>query len=120
MDKTFSFDEYPAPRNVEMMNQAMESSQKDSDMQAVTSFVRKWGLDNSIKPKELTKMINKHRFGYKDDLDKQNELTGIMNAAREDYKEIAEPEVAKLSWLKYRKELRIALYELADDIKKGE
>lgn len=120
LDKTFSFKEYPAPRNVEMMNQAMESSQKDSNMQAVTSFVRKWGLDNSIKPKELIQMINKHRFGQKDDLDKQNELTGIMNAAREDYKEIAEPEVAELPWLKYRKELRIALYELADDIKKGE
>ena len=86
-------------------------------MQKVTSFVRKWGIDNSVKPKDLKKLINKHSYG-EEDMDKQRELTDIMNGAREDYKEIAAEEIAKLSWVRYRIEFRKAIYELADEIKK--
>ena len=116
-NKEFVFNQYPAPRNVELMNKAMDSSQKDSNLKLVTDFVRKWGLDNTIKPKELELLINKHHYG-KEDLDNQNEITDIMIKAKDDYKEIATYEVKVLSWLKYRKEFRKALYTLADEIKK--
>lgn len=115
----FIFDHYPAPRNVEMMNQAMDKSQKDTNTQLLTNFVRKWGLDNSAKPKDIEALIIKHRFG-KEDMDKQNELTNIMNDARLYYKEIASDEISQLSWVKYRIEFREAFYFLADEIKKGE
>ncbi|MGZ9586410.1 type I restriction endonuclease subunit R [Paenibacillus marinisediminis] len=117
--KEFEFDNYPAPRSVEKMNQAMDRAQKDTNIQLVTNFIRTWGLDNSIKPKELESLIKRHRLGQ-EDMDKQGELTAIMNDARADYKEIADKKIAELSWVRYRIEFRKAFYEMADEIKKGE
>ncbi|MGO4952213.1 type I restriction endonuclease subunit R [Paenibacillus sp. LX16] len=117
--KEFEFDNYPAPRSVEKMNQAMDRAQKDTNIQLVTNFIRTWGLDNSTKPKELETLIKKHRLGQ-EDVDKQGELTAIMNDARADYKEIADEKIAELSWVRYRIEFRKAFYEMADVIKKGE
>jgi type I restriction enzyme R subunit len=119
LSKEFVFDHYPAPRNVEKMNQAMERSQKESNIKLVTSFIRFWGLDNSIKPKELEKLIAKHRRGQ-EDLDKQGELTAIMNGAKADYQEIADQTIAALTWVRYRIEFRQAFYKMADEIKQGE
>lgn len=117
--KEFIFDDYPAPTSVEKMNQAMNQSQKDTNIKIITRFIRKWGLDNSIMPKELEALIKKHRFGL-EDMDKQGELTKIMNDAKNDYKEIASSEISSLSWVKYRVEFRKAFYEMADEIRKGE
>ncbi|XNN68687.1 type I restriction endonuclease subunit R [Bacillus pumilus] len=117
--KEFEFDHYPAPRSVEKMNQAMDQAQKDTNIQLVTNFIRTWGLDNSTKPKELENMIKKHRLGQ-EDMDKQGELTAIMNDARADYKEIATENIAELTWVRYRIEFRKAFYEMADEIKKAE
>ena len=117
--REFMFDDYPAPRNVEKMNEAMDEMQKYENIQIITTFIRKWGLDNCVKPKELDEFIKKHKIGQ-EDMDKQGELTAIMNEARMDYASIADNEVASLTWVKYRIELRKAFYEMADDIKKGE
>lgn len=117
--KEFEFDSYPAPIDKEEMNQAMERAQKDGNIKLLTAFIRTWGLDNSIKPKELDRLIKRHRFGQ-EDMDKKGELTTIMNDARLDYQEIAAAEVAALSWVKYRVAFRKAFYKMADEIKKGE
>lgn len=117
--REFMFDEYPAPRTVEKMNSAMNQVQMETNNQLITNHIRKWGLDNSIRPKDLNHLIKKHHIGQ-EDLDKQGELTAIMNDARAYYSEIADEDVAKLSWIRYRKELRNAFYELADEIKRGE
>lgn len=53
-------------------------------------------------------------------MDKQGELTTMMNQAKEDYKEIANDEIKALSWVKYRIAFREAFYALADEIKRGE
>ncbi len=119
LSKEFVFDDYPAPRDVDKMNQAMDQMQKDANIQLITTFIRKWGLDNSVKPKELDELIKKHRIGQ-EDMDKQGELNYIINEAREDYQYIAEDSVKELSWVKYRIELRKSLYEIADEIKRGE
>lgn len=117
--KEFEFDSYPAPIDKEEMNQAMERAQRDGNIKLLTAFIRTWGLDNSIKPKELDRLIKRHHFGQ-EDMDKQGELTTIMNDARLDYQEIAAEEVAALSWVKYRVAFRKAFYKMADEIKKGE
>lgn len=117
--KEFIFDKYPAPRDVDKMNQAIEQSEKNSTIQLIANFIRTWGIDNSIRPKELDNLIQKHRFGQ-EDMDKQGEVTTLMNGARVDYVEIANPEIASLSWVRYRIEFRKAFYAMADEIKKGE
>ncbi|WP_010199913.1 type I restriction endonuclease subunit R [Bacillus sp. m3-13] len=117
--KEFEFDNYPAPRSVEKMNQAMDKAQKDTNIQLVTNFIRTWGLDNSTNPKELENLIKKHRLDQ-EDMDKQGDLTAIMNDARADYKEIAAEKIAALTWVRYRIEFRKAFYKMADEIKKGE
>ena len=117
--KEFKFDSYPAPRTIEKMNQAMDRAQKDTNIQLLTNFIRTWGLDNSAKPKELAALIQKHRLGQ-EDMDKQGELTAIMNDAKADYKEIAASHIAELTWVRYRIEFRKAFYGMADEIKKGE
>lgn len=117
--KEFKFDSYPAPRDVEKMNRAMDRVQIESNIKLVTNFIRTFGLDNSTKPKELENLIKKHRLGQ-EDMDKQGELTAIMNEAKADYKEIAVEEIAKLTWVRYRIEFRKAFYKMADEIKKGE
>ena len=117
--KEFKFDSYPAPRDVEKMNRAMDRVQIESNIKLVTNFIRTFGLDNSTKPKELENLIKKHRLGQ-EDMDKKGELTAIMNEAKADYKEIAVEEIAKLTWVRYRIEFRKAFYKMADEIKKGE
>ncbi|MGX6979365.1 type I restriction endonuclease subunit R, EcoR124 family [Vagococcus elongatus] len=117
--KEFEFDHYPAPRDVEAMNRAMDQAQRNTNIQLLTNFIRTWGLDNSTKPKELEQLIKKHQFGQ-EDLDKQGELTKIMNDAKSDYKEIADDEIAALTWVRYRIEFRKAFKKMADEIKKGE
>lgn len=117
--KEFEFESYPAPRDVDKMNKAMDKVQKESNTKLTTNFIRTWGLDNSIKPKELETLIKKHRVGQ-EDMDKQGELTAVMNDAKIDYKDIAVEEIAVLSWVKYRIEFRKAFYKMADEIKKGE
>lgn len=118
-NKEFTFDDYPAPRTVEKMNQAMDKSQNESNIQLVTMFIRRWGLDNRIQPKELEALLKQHRLGQ-EDMDNQGELSAIMNDVRTDYKEIADEEIKKMTWVKYRIEFRGAFYELADEVKKGE
>ena len=115
----FVFDSYPAPRTVDAMDRARERAVTKSNTREVAEFVRKWGLDNSTLVKDLLALIEKHSIGQ-DDLDKQGEISAILNAARADYQELAEPDIAELSWIKYRNEFRKAIYKLADDIKRGE
>lgn len=47
-------------------------------------------------------------------------LTAIMNSACSDYKEIAQPEIEKLTWIKYRIEFGKAFYAMTDETKKDE
>lgn len=117
--KKFVFDSYPATTNIDEMNIAMNKMIKEENIQLIAKFTRKWGLDNTIKPKELNILLDKHRVGQ-DDLDKQGELTKIMNDAKEYYPSIASDEIKKLTWVKYRIEFRNAIYKIADVIKQGE
>lgn len=117
--KEFTFDTYPAPRGVEEMNRVMERFYKESDMKQVADFIYRWGLGNSIRPKELERLIGSHRLGRKD-MDKQGRLTEIVNGAHADYAEIAADDVRKLPWVVYRNQFQREFYTLADAIKKGE
>jgi len=53
-------------------------------------------------------------------MDKQRELTTILNDARFEYKEIVENDIRSLAWVKYRIQFRSAFCAMADEIKKGD
>lgn len=123
-DKIFSgeykFESYPAPRNVEDMNAAIEESITETSKTKIVEFIRMWGLDNVVNHKEMKALISTHKIGSKDDLDKKGKLSEIIRNAKDDYKEIASEEVKKLSWIQFLKRANKAVYELADYIIKSE
>lgn len=118
-DKSFEFESYPAPRDKEKMYEAMGNAQTQSIKVKVASFIHRWGLAYAITPDKLENILIKHRKGH-DDLDKQGVVTDSINQARTDYQDLADEEVARLSWIQYRTQLKMALVKLADDIKENE
>lgn len=119
LSKEYEFEHYPATTNPEQMNEAMEQAIKKSNRTLIRGFISTWGLDNSTNLRDIETIISKHKFGQ-NDLDKQGELNDIMLSAKDDYQNLADDEIAGLSWIKYRNSLRDAFMKLADEIKKGE
>lgn len=119
-DKQYTFDQYPVSKTKDEMDQAMDQAQGENNIRLLTAFIRKWGLDTSTNARKLEQLIAKHKLGDKGDMDNRGEITHIMNNAKKDYPEIADAEIATLSWLNYRKTFRLAFYELADEIKRNE
>lgn len=111
----YTFDSYPAPRDVDSMTQAMKKSHKNNAVKLITEFIRYWGLDNATSPSLLEQLIRKHTVGQ-EDLDKQGELNDMINRARQYYPDISHVDVQSMSWIKYRTNLRNATYDLADEI----
>lgn len=117
--KDYTFPQYPVSNNADYINKAMDEAQNNSNMALFAAFIRKWGLDNTMMPKQLAQFVNNHRIGQLD-LDNQGGLTNMMNRAKEDYAELADSEIAGLNWIGYRKAFREAIYELADTINREE
>ena len=61
-------------------------------------------------------MINKHRVGSREDLNKQNELNKIMNRNQTNYKMNRNAELAQLKWIEWRNRFTDEIYNLADQI----
>lgn len=114
---SYTFDKYPVVKDTNFIEEQIDKAQRDVNRNDLTKFINKWGLHESTTPNYLSKLIKKHRVGAQD-LDKQGELNKIINAARDDYKDMASDEVALLSWIKYRNELRLEFFDLADKIVK--
>lgn len=108
-----------APRNVELMNAEIDKAQRESNARLIASFISTWGIGYNTTAKDLEEVISKHRAGNSEDMDKQNELNNIMNNAHDHYKELADEKVAKMSWVRYRKNFREAIYKMADEIVEG-
>ena len=119
LKREFIFGKYPAPRNVEAINIAIDESEDRVNNNLIAKFIYEYGLGNSTTPSELKKLINKHRKG-ENDLNKRNEITDLMNKSKSHYQELAVEEIADLSWIEYRNQIRNAVYELAEIIKENE
>ena len=61
-------------------------------------------------------MINKHRVGSREDLNKQNELNKIMNRNQTSYQTNQNAELARLKWIEWRNRFTDEIYNLADQI----
>ena len=81
----FKFNKYPAPNNREEVIEALNESQEQTVNSKIDDFIARWGIGENTTNLELTQMINKHRVGSREDLNKQNELNKIMNRNQTNY-----------------------------------
>ncbi|OOF46307.1 DEAD/DEAH box helicase [Rodentibacter trehalosifermentans] len=96
---------------VSIVEQANHASQD----QQFLDFRLQWGLTEILTNAQLRQLFAKHQFQQKD-LDDNDQLTDLIKQASITYPELAQNnDVKKLTKMKYRNQLRNAIYELADD-----
>lgn len=116
--KKHKLSKYPATTSTDELHEEIQAYHVITDTKKITDFIDYWGLNNSVMPKDLEELFSKHRV-KEDDLDKQGELNNILLSAKDEYPKFAAKEISSLKWIHYRKELRKAIYELADEIVGG-
>lgn len=119
LNREYIFKSYPVQYDNNLIDEAIEESHRNINLKKLTSFIRTWGLDNCVYPKQLSELINRHRLGEKD-LNKMGEVDELMRLAKSDYPDLATEEIANLPWVKFRIRFREAIYKLADEIIRGE
>lgn len=83
--------------------------------QRLIAFRLKWGL-TEVTNERLHQLFSKHKFNEKD-LDDNDQLTNLIKQASTTYPELAQnAEIKQLSKMKYRNQLRAAIYQLADEL----
>lgn len=93
----------------------VEQANNANQDQQFLDFRLQWGLTEVITNAQLRQLFAKHQFQQKD-LDDNNQLTDLIKQAGLTYLELAQnDEVKKLTKMKYRNQLRHAIYELADE-----
>ncbi len=117
--KEHIFDTYPVSTTVSDMHQEMEKAQERIVGRKISEFINHWGLIESTSAGYMKDLVNMHQLGV-DDLDKQGKLNELMFKAKEKYKKYAVIEIAELTWIDYRNQLREAAYKLAEEIKEKE
>lgn len=81
-----------------------------------TYFRLKWGIDGVMDNDGLKAFFARHQYGQ-EDLNDLGQVDKLLTESASIHKESAQdPEIKTLSKIKYRKELRQALHELADDV----
>ncbi len=74
-----------------------------------------WGIADIITSAQMREMFSHHKYGMKD-LDDNGQIKDIIAKASVDYKNLAHKEIVQeLPKIKYRNELREAIYKLADE-----
>lgn len=94
--------------------QIVKDAKNISINRKLLEFRNKWGITDVVTSKTLLAMISHHRYGEQD-MDQTDQITDILKEGSKTYKELAmDSEIQELSKIKYRNELRKALYDLAD------
>jgi len=79
-------------------------------------FRVKWGIVDIITSVQMRELFSHHRYGLQD-LDDTGQIRDIIAKASSEYKTLAHEEtIQSLPKIKYRNELREAIYELADGL----
>lgn len=106
---------YPVkPSDVEQMIREHTDNGKAKDLK---NFMNKWGLLD-LRATDLSKLLSRHVAGA-DDLDTDDSLTDIIAVAQQGYQDYSDDiEVANLTRIKYRNQLRQAFTKFADHIVK--
>lgn len=92
----------------------VEQASKVLHMEQMLEFIRKWGLQNLVTPEFLWELVNHHKYGEKDL--KETEVSRIRKEAAAKYMDYSnDPEIRKLSKIKFRNQFYASIYELADE-----
>ena len=86
----------------------------------ILDFRNKWGITDAISMKDFLSLVDRHKYGEQD-LDENGEIGELIFQGSLKYTEMAtDPEVRLLRRLKYRNELRNAIYDFADRLLQGD
>ena len=79
-------------------------------------FRVKWGITDAINNTQMREMFSRHQYGMQD-LDSTGQLRDLITEAGKNYRILArEPEIRDLNKIRYRNDLRQAIYQLADEM----
>ncbi|MFZ1417637.1 MAG: HsdR family type I site-specific deoxyribonuclease [Burkholderiaceae bacterium] len=79
-------------------------------------FRVKWGITDIINSTQMREMFSRHQYGMQD-LDNTGQLRDLITEASKNYRILArEPEIRDLNKIRYRNDLRQAIYRLADQM----
>ena len=79
-------------------------------------FRVKWGITDIINSTQMREMFSRHQYGMQD-LDNTGQLRDLITEAGKNYRILArEPEIRDLNKIRYRNDLRQAIYRLADQM----
>lgn len=110
----YEYDEYPA--NLDNSEEVIEKASQINLQKQFLDFKNKWGLVEVVTTPELLELFARHKFGMQD-LDDKGEIREIIMNASSGYKVLAnDEEVKSLSKIKYRNNLREAIYKFADQL----
>lgn len=104
---------YKLHNSQEIVQQAHSASMN----RTTDRFIKDWGLQNAISPEQMRSFLLNHHYG-KNDLDDQGKISDLLSAGASQYRECAEnAQIRELKIkVRYRNQLRRALYALADDL----
>ncbi|WP_099225382.1 type I restriction endonuclease subunit R [Listeria costaricensis] len=110
----YTVDQYPA--ELDGSEKVILAANNVSLDRRFQDFRIKWGIIDIITSAEMRNLFSRHRYDQQD-LDDTGQLSKIVTQASKDYKTLAYDEaVQSLSKIKYRNELREAIYKLADEL----
>ena len=79
-------------------------------------FRVKWGITDAINNTQMREMFSRHQYGMQD-LDSTGQLRDLITEAGKNYRLLArEPQIRDLNKIRYRNDLRQAIYQLADEM----
>lgn len=96
-------------------SELIDRAHRQSIDRQLRDFRVKWGIVDDIKGSDMSSWLLTHTEGA-DDLDRSGQLSTLLRDGSEHYKTLANDEVASLSRIKYRNQLREAIKTLADQL----
>ena len=104
------------PMKLQSSDVIIEQANNVSLDRTFLDFRVKWGITDIITSAEMRELFSKHRYGMQD-LDDNGQIRDIVAKATLNYVTLAhDEEIQGLSKIKYRNNLRDAIYKLSDEL----
>ncbi|AYW44486.1 type I restriction endonuclease subunit R [Tetragenococcus koreensis] len=108
--------DFPFPAKLNESETVIQEANNVSLDRRFQDFRIKWGIIDVVTSAQMRELFSSHRYSMQD-LDDTGQIRDIIAKASKSYQNLAHDEnVVKLSRIKYRNQLRDAIYKLADEI----